>query len=542
MLPSGNLGYCPVTFWSEVAMARSSTRHRLILIAAVLSVVLVSVGAGTAVASTAPATGPRAVDITAADGVVLKAHVFEPGTPGRHPAIVFVNSWGLDDREYLLQARGLAERGYVVLSYTTRGFWASGGRIETAGPLDVADASTALDWLLAHTSADPGRLGMAGVSYGSGICLIATAFDPRIKAVVAMSTWTDLVASLYGDQTRRPQAVFLLAALANLVGRPSAELSRVIDDYFANRNTEQNASFGRLRSAASYVDAINRNHPAILLANAYGDSLFPPNQLVDFFGRLTGPKRLELAAGDHAVVEAAGLVGLPNHAWTSRDRCRTARGTAGTQHRCRGHGGRLAVGERVRQPARARRGAVVGRYGSAGRRRDGRLVAHDLDRPGHHRWRRRCLAEQRVRGAVGRTADGLAAVGGPAARRSLGRSAAALGGPCSGHRPAAPRPAPGQRQRHGRGLPLRPGRHRDRCARHARAGHLAGRRARCAAHAGRRAVGDGVRRTGRPPARARGGHRRPALPRREPVRRRRHLHRTVLVGRSNGVIRNVRSA
>ena len=306
-------------------MARSSTRHRLILIAAVLSVVLVSVGAGTAVASTAPAstapaTGPRAVDITAADGVVLKAHVFEPGTPGRHPAIVFVNSWGLDDREYLLQARGLAERGYVVLSYTTRGFWASGGRIETAGPLDVADASTALDWLLAHTSADPGRLGMAGVSYGSGICLIATAFDPRIKAVVAMSTWTDLVASLYGDQTRRPQAVFLLAALANLVGRPSAELSRVIDDYFANRNTEQNASFGRLRSAASYVDAINRNHPAILLANAYGDSLFPPNQLIDFFGRLTGPKRLELAAGDHAVVEAAGLVGLPNHAWTSLDR------------------------------------------------------------------------------------------------------------------------------------------------------------------------------------------------------------------------------
>jgi putative CocE/NonD family hydrolase len=298
-------------------MARSRTRRRLLLL---LPLVLTGalVGSGIRSATAAVDTpSARAVDITAADGVVLKAHLVEPATPGRHPAIVFINSWGIDDREYLVQANTLADQGYVVLSYTTRGFWSSGGRIETAGPLDIADVSTAIDWLIGHTNADAGRIGMAGVSYGSGISLIAAAFDPRIKAVVAMSTWSDLVASLYGEQTRRPQAVFLLAALANLVGRPSAELSQVIDDYFANRNLDRITAFARLRSASSYVDAINRNHPAILLANAYGDSLFPPNQLVDFFGRLTGPKRLELAAGDHAVVEATGLVGLDNHVWTS---------------------------------------------------------------------------------------------------------------------------------------------------------------------------------------------------------------------------------
>jgi predicted acyl esterase len=298
-------------------MAPSRPRRRLLLIPVLFLLVLAGAAVRPAAAQDAATTGLRAVDLTASDGVVLKAHVIEPAGTGRHPAIVLINSWGVDDREYTLQANTLAGQGYVVLAYTTRGFWNSGGRIETAGPPDIADAATAVDWLLAHTSADPGRIGMGGVSYGSGISLIAAAFDPRIKAVVAGSSWADLVASLYGADTRRPQAVFLLAALANLVGRPSAELSRVIDDYFANRNVAQNKEFGRIRSATSYVDAINRNHPAILLANAYGDSLFPPNSLIDFYGRLTGPKRLELAAGDHAVVEATGLVGLDNRFWTS---------------------------------------------------------------------------------------------------------------------------------------------------------------------------------------------------------------------------------
>jgi predicted acyl esterase len=283
-----------------------------------------TLGGGPAFAGTAPeaapalsTTGFRTVRIPAADGVSLEANVIEPSTPGRHPAIVFISSWGLNDDEYLAQASLLAQGGYTVVSYTARGFWGSGGQIDTAGPKDIADVSSVLDWLSADTTADPAEIGVAGVSYGAGIALIAAGFDPRIKAVAAMSGWTDLVASLYGEQTRRPQAAFLLQALAQLTGRPSAELSQMLADYFANRNIDAVMAWGRIRSAASYLDAINANHPAILMANAYGDSLFPPNQLVDFYGRLTGPKRLELAPGDHAVVEATGLLGLDNHVWTS---------------------------------------------------------------------------------------------------------------------------------------------------------------------------------------------------------------------------------
>jgi X-Pro dipeptidyl-peptidase (S15 family) len=185
------------------------------------------------------------VDVTASDGAVLKANVIEPTTPGRHPAIVFVNSWGLNDLEYVAQATAFAQAGYTVLSYCARGWWASGGQIDTAGPKDIADTSTVIDWLLANTTADPAHVGMAGVSYGAGISLIASAFDPRIRAVAAMSGWTDLVYSLYGDNTRRQQAALLLQVAAQLLGHPSAELSTNLSSYFANTNIDTVKAFGR---------------------------------------------------------------------------------------------------------------------------------------------------------------------------------------------------------------------------------------------------------------------------------------------------------
>jgi len=79
-------------------------------------------------------------------------------------------------------------------------------------------------------------------------------------------------------------------------------------------------AWGRIRSPATYLDAINANRPAVLMANAWGDSIFPPNQLADFFGRLAGPKRLELRPGDHAIAELTGILGLPNDVWTSVQR------------------------------------------------------------------------------------------------------------------------------------------------------------------------------------------------------------------------------
>lgn len=266
-------------------------------------------------ASPALASSFRTADITVRDGVVLTGNVFVPDTPGPHPAIVFITSWATPNIEYLAQAWQLAEDGYVVLSYTPRGFYFSGGFIETAGPKDVGDISEVIDWLLRNTPADPARIGAAGISYGAGLSLLGSAFDSRIRAVAAMSAWTDLQYSLLANQTRHQQAAGLLYLAGELTGRPSDELRQVLSDYFGNRNLAGISEFARVRSAATYLDRINANRPAIFIANAYGDSLFAPDQLATFFSALTGPKRLELRPGDHAIPELTGILGLPNDAW-----------------------------------------------------------------------------------------------------------------------------------------------------------------------------------------------------------------------------------
>jgi predicted acyl esterase len=267
-------------------------------------------------ATALPTTGPRFVDITGA-GVVLKANVVAPAPAGRYPAIVLPSSWGLNDLEYLAQSRTLAARGYVVVSYTPRGWWFSGGEIDTAGPKDMADLSKVLDWTIANTATDPARIGAAGISYGAGLSLLGAAHDPRIRAVAMMSGWTDLVYSLFGDNTRHQQSAGLLSLAAELLGNPGPELTTKLADFAANRNVEEVVSWARVRSPVTYLDALNANRPAVLMANAWGDSFFPPNQLADFYNRLTTPKRLELRPGDHAIAEFTGILGLGNDVWTS---------------------------------------------------------------------------------------------------------------------------------------------------------------------------------------------------------------------------------
>lgn len=266
--------------------------------------------------SPAEASSFRTADIPARDGVVLSGNVFTPDTPGLHPALIFITSWATPNIEYLAQAQQFADAGYVVLSYTPRGFFASGGYIETAGPKDVNDVTDVINWLLANTPSDAARIGAAGISYGSGLSLLGSAFDSRIRAVAALSTWTDLQYSLLANQTRHQQAAGLLELAAELTGRPSAELQQTLSDYFGNTNLAGVSAFAKVRGAATYLDRINANRPAVFLANAYGDSLFAPNPLADFFAKLTVPKRLELRPGDHAIPELTGILGLPNDVWT----------------------------------------------------------------------------------------------------------------------------------------------------------------------------------------------------------------------------------
>ncbi|MEX0167619.1 alpha/beta fold hydrolase [Streptomyces sp. LMG1-1-1.1] len=300
---------------------------RTSLVLAVSAALVAGTALGLAPAAQAAETAAslRFVDIAGDGGTVLKANVVTPaGGDGstRYPVIVLPTSWAMPQIEYLAQAQKLADSGYVVVSYNSRGFWQSGGEIETAGPKDIADASRVIDWTLAHTPADPAHIGMAGVSYGAGISLLAAAHDPRIKAVAALSGWADLIESIYSGRTQHLQAAGLLGGAGYLTGRPGPELQEILGDFLSSNldKEDEMIAWGRTRSPATYLDRINANGAAIMLGNAWGDTIFPPNQYAGFYEKLTGPKRLEFRPGDHATAEATGLFGLPNDTWTSAHR------------------------------------------------------------------------------------------------------------------------------------------------------------------------------------------------------------------------------
>ncbi|MEU6369824.1 alpha/beta fold hydrolase [Streptomyces sp. NPDC046931] len=303
--------------------------HRKILRTTAVGAVSATLIAGSALglAPTAQATSNsvRFVDITGAGGTVLKGNVVTPADADgtrRYPLIVLPTSWSFPQVEYLAQARKLADTGYVVVTYNVRGFWQSGGEIEVAGPPDIADASKVIDWALANTPSDARHIGMAGVSYGAGISLLAAAHDNRIKAVASMSGWSDLVHSIYSGRTQHVQAAALLRGAATVTGRESPETRQVFDDFFAGDVAKESdlIAWGKKRSAETYLDQLNRNGAAIMLANAWGDTVFPANSYTDFYEKLTVPKRLELRPGDHATPEITGLLGLPNDVWTDTER------------------------------------------------------------------------------------------------------------------------------------------------------------------------------------------------------------------------------
>ncbi|MEU8981219.1 alpha/beta fold hydrolase [Streptomyces sp. NPDC048309] len=308
-------------------MGHGRNALRTSAVGAVSATLIATAGLGLAPAAQAAtgAAGIRFVDISGDGGTILKANVVTPAHADgsrSYPLLVLPTSWGLPQVEYLAQAQKLADSGYVVVSYNVRGFWQSGGEIEVAGPPDVADASKVIDWALANTPSDARKVGIAGVSYGAGISLLAAAHDKRIKAVAALSGWADLIDSIYSGRTQHAQAAALLDGAGTLTGRPSAELQQVFKDFFASNLDKEPEliAWGKKRSPQTYIDQINSNGAAIMLANGWGDTVFAPNQYAKFYEQLTGPKRLEFRPGDHATAEVTGLFGLPNDVWTDTGR------------------------------------------------------------------------------------------------------------------------------------------------------------------------------------------------------------------------------
>lgn len=263
--------------------------------------------------------------IAADEKIRLAAQTIKLDTDEPRPVVIVPAGWtpfGYVLFEYLYLQ--LALRGYHVLAYTPRGIgytvklpgggyidspFTSGGTIDVAGRLDWADGSTVIDF--AQQRFNPSKVAFFGESYGSGISQLVAAHDPdaRVDAVVALSTWHNLADALYQHDTRHVAAV---QALVNFTGGPierkfDPATRQLLEDFFAGRNLDEVVAWGTERSPESYLDQTNTRGIPTFVSNTWHETLFPVNQIVGPFERLTVPKHLNLWIGDHAAPEGSGL-------------------------------------------------------------------------------------------------------------------------------------------------------------------------------------------------------------------------------------------
>ena len=200
-----------------------STRGTVLLIS-----VAASLAGGPAAAARADAPPPISVRTLHFDTVVgpsgdthcdVVGDLYTPASAtatSPAPAILTTNGFGGSKDDQQAMASAMAQRGYVVLSYSGLGFGGSGCRIELDDPdwdgragsqlisflggTKAAKDGTVLDDVRLDAPGDP-RVGMIGGSYGGQIQYAVAGQDPRVDTIVPIITWNDLAYSLTPNNT-----------------------------------------------------------------------------------------------------------------------------------------------------------------------------------------------------------------------------------------------------------------------------------------------------------------------------------------------------
>lgn len=249
------------------------------------------------------------------DGTIIAANMFMPvpKTNGElFPVIIFINSWGFEEHEYLLQSRQFAQKGYLALSYSCRGWGLSGGKISMGGPEDWDDFSSVIDWLEQNAPIARESIGVCGMSLGGGGALLAVSHDPRVKTAAAMSSFTCPYESMFSDDTPRLFWGGLLVTVGTVMGHMKKKIYEVFLNTMINRDIDELKEWCDERSPQAFADELNRLNKPVFLAHNIGDYLFRADVVIDYFNMLrVDHKRLELSIGSHMTTEGISIFGFP---------------------------------------------------------------------------------------------------------------------------------------------------------------------------------------------------------------------------------------
>ena len=128
------------------------------------------------------------VEVTSNTGAVLAGRFFRGSTKA---TIVLSHGYGGNQDELLPTASALHDAGFSVFTYDLRGCGQSAGAV-TFGAREQDDLRSVIDYLTTRLDVDANRIGALGFSMGASTTIMAAARDPRIKAVVDDSGWSDV--------------------------------------------------------------------------------------------------------------------------------------------------------------------------------------------------------------------------------------------------------------------------------------------------------------------------------------------------------------
>ena len=128
------------------------------------------------------------------------------------PAILIAHGFGGSKDSVESDAKFFASKGFVVMTWSARGFGESTGQIEMNSiDSEVADTRALITYLsksknvLLDGDGDP-RVGIMGSSYGGANALLTASQDSRIDAVISDITWSDLEQGLFPQSVERSLA------------------------------------------------------------------------------------------------------------------------------------------------------------------------------------------------------------------------------------------------------------------------------------------------------------------------------------------------
>ena len=230
-----------------------------------------------------PALAHRDV-VVEGGGATLRGWLFPAEDPSAGTTIVYLHGSADNRASGLWIAERLVRAGYDVLAYDSRAHGESGGEACTYGYHEKRDLSRALDALGVT------RAVLVGASLGAAVALQAAAEDPRVVAVVAAATFSDL------ETVARERAPWFAS-------------EGQIQEAMAIAERE-----GRFQVAAvSPVLAARRIRVPVLLVHGADDAETPPAHAERVLAALTGPGRL-------LAVPGAGHADALGRAWTQVER------------------------------------------------------------------------------------------------------------------------------------------------------------------------------------------------------------------------------